>query len=165
MFHWPKCQNCCFFTFCYFFRFFLHKILAYCTFIDDQHCSCLCCLVAGRSSTQARMAGPGLDLSSATPSDSSSRRRRLSNSKTPERWATSLSHRRGKLIRNTSTFSSSCCLCVCSPSLLVLPAGLQFVHLLCCRRTLHSRDRYLVYSRWVNQRFAHEQNFSITLNV
>lgn len=51
------------------------------------HCQyCLCFPVAGRSSTQARKAGLGLDPSSATPSDFSSRRRRLSNSRTRARW-------------------------------------------------------------------------------
>ncbi len=47
-------------------------------------------------------------------------------------------------------------LCVCFLSV-VLPAGLQSVHLLCRLRTLHSRDCYLIYSRWVNRRFAHEE--------
>lgn len=31
---------------------------------------------------------------------------------------------------------------------LVLPAGLQFVHLLCRLRTLHSRDCYIIYCWW-----------------
>lgn len=36
-------------------------------------------------------------------------------------------------------------LCHC----LVLPTGLQRLHLLGCFRTLHSRDRHLIRSRWV----------------
>lgn len=46
-------------------------------------------------------------------------------------------------------------------SLLVLPAGLQSVHVLCCLRTIHSRDCYLIYSWWVNRGFTH----AATLNT